>query len=151
MSERLVRPGKEDLARRRVDQVNLTMGIDGHHPLLEGVKHGLTLLKLSGDFVRLQSQQDALQAAHQAPGAEGADQRAEQDGQQHVPAAVGDLLVHFTQRNADHHHANLLMLIVEHRGKHPQRRGQHAVVNGHVLFSLQRRLDIVADEGFANN
>jgi hypothetical protein len=36
-----------------------------------------------------------------------------------------------------------------HPGKHPQRRGQHAVVNGHVLFSLQRRLDIVADEGFA--
>lgn len=43
------------------------MGIDRHHPLLEGVKHGLTLLKLSGDFVRLQPQQDALQAAHQAP------------------------------------------------------------------------------------
>ncbi len=62
--------------------------------LLEGVKHGLTLLKLGGYFVRLQPQQHALQAAKLS--AQRADQRAEQDGQQHVPTAVGDLFVHFT-------------------------------------------------------
>ena len=32
------------------------MGIDRYHPSLEGVKHGLTLLKLGGYFVRLQPQ-----------------------------------------------------------------------------------------------
>ena len=146
MGEGFVRAGKEDLLRRRVDQIDFAVGIDGNDALLQGVKHGLTLLKLGGNLLRLQPQQDALQTAYQAPGAQRADQRAEQDCQEYVPAAVGDLFVHFTQRNADHHHANLLALVVEHRGEYPQRRGQHAVVNGNVLFSLQRGQDIPADK-----
>lgn len=66
MNESLIRAGKEDLFRRGVDEIYLAMGIDRHHPLLEGVKHGLTLLKLGGYFVRLQPQQHALQAANRA-------------------------------------------------------------------------------------
>lgn len=96
MNESLIRAGKEDLFRRGVDEIYLAMGIDRHHPLLEGVKHGLTLLKLGGYFVRLQPQQYAS-GREPGSGAQRADQRAEQDGQQHVPTAVGDLFVHFTQ------------------------------------------------------
>ena len=66
MNESLIRAGKEDLFRRGVDEIYLAMGIDRHHPPW-GVKHGLTLLKLGGYFVRLQPQQHALQAANRAP------------------------------------------------------------------------------------
>ncbi len=66
VGEGFVRAGKEDLLRRRVDQINFAVGIDGNDALLQGVKHGLTLLKLGGNLLRLQPQQDALQTAYQA-------------------------------------------------------------------------------------
>ncbi len=46
MNESLIRP--KGISSAAGDEIYLAMGIDRHHPLLEGVKHGLTLLKLGG-------------------------------------------------------------------------------------------------------
>ncbi len=65
MNESLIRAGKEISSAAGLMRFTSPWASTAT-TLLEGVKHGLTLLKLGGYFVRLQPQQHALQAANQA-------------------------------------------------------------------------------------
>ena len=96
-----------------------------------------------------ETKQDVFKHPHQPPDAQNADDGAKQHESNRIPAGGVNLLIHFLQRNADNHHANLLLTVVINRREHAYGFGQYTVVNREVLFAFQRRLEIGTDKMLA--
>ena len=133
-----------------VDDGDAGFIIDRDHAFFNRLQHGVALFEQVGDFVRLETQHDALECGDREEGAWAADQRGEGDGPIDDPAAFRHHPLHGIQRDAERHHADLLFLRVIHRHEHPQRRGQRAAVDGAVDVALQRGRQIVADKMLAD-
>ena len=133
-----------------VDDGDAGFIIDRDHAFFNRLQHGVALFEQVGDFVRLETQHDALECGDGEEGAWAADQRGEGDGPIDDPAAFRHHPLHGIQRDAERHHADLLFLRVIHRHEHPQRRGQRAAVDGAVDVALQRGRQIVADKMLAD-
>jgi hypothetical protein len=63
---------------------------------------------------------------------------------------VAYLLIHFTERDADSDHADLLMPGIKYRCKHAQRLGENAMVDRDILPAMQGRDQIITNKVFTD-
>ena len=114
------------------------------------MQHGLALFKQGGDFIRFQTKRIRLSTRTSAPDAKRADHGAKEHGEQQSPAAVAYLFIHFTERDTDGDHADLLVSGIKYRCKNAQRLGEDAVVDRDILPAMQGGDQIITNKVFAN-
>ena len=127
---------EQHLARGLVGEGDIALAINGNNPLFERLQHGLALFKQGGDFIRFQTKKNTLEHPDQRPDAKRADHGAKEHGEQQSPAAVAYLFIHFTERDTDGDHADLLVSGIKYRCKDAQRLGEDAVVDRDILPAM---------------